>query len=117
MIRTVHGTRGLFLHNDPDNLTNTMDGHGAFFKSWESDCSFFDGCHPWFCCGKVQDINTTMSHWESSYGRGTNYILNVPPSPNGEIEPALVEASKNFRLERERPGLLGRRLRDHESPC
>ena len=27
---------------------------------WESDCSFFNGCHPWFCCGTVQDLNTTM---------------------------------------------------------
>ena len=88
--------------HSPDNATNTMDGRGAFFKSWESDCSFFNGCHPWFCCGAVQDLNTTMQHWESSYGRGTNYILNVPPSPNGEIEPALVEASKSFALERER---------------
>ena len=41
-------------------------------------------------------------HWESTYGRGTNYILNVPPSPNGEIEPGLVAASAAFRQERER---------------
>jgi hypothetical protein len=77
-------------------------GRGKFFKSWESDCSFFDGCHPWFCCGTVQSVNTTMSHWESTWGRGTNYILNVPPSTDGEIEPALVAASAAFHTERER---------------
>ena len=36
---------------------------------WESDCSFFNGCHPWFCCGTVQDLNTTMYITRSNHPR------------------------------------------------
>jgi len=43
-----------------------------------------------------------MGHWESTYGRGANYILNLPPSANGLIEPALVAAARAFRAERTR---------------
>merc|ERR1712107_154232 len=60
---------------------------GAFFKSPESDCSIYDGCHPWFASDSapVQTVATAIRHWELTVGRGGEYILNVPPSKAGVI--------------------------------
>lgn len=43
-----------------------------------------------------------MDHWESTWGRGTNYILNLPPSKDGLISPALVASAAAFADERAR---------------
>ena len=45
--------------------------HGTWFKVWESDCSNYGGCHPWFFGGdNPQSLSLMMSHWESTYGLG-----------------------------------------------
>ena len=43
-----------------------------------------------------------MSHWESTYGLGHNYILNVPPSKDGIITPKMAAAAAAFGRERHR---------------
>eukprot|EP00037_Helgoeca_nana_P019333 m.188248 g.188248 ORF g.188248 m.188248 type:complete len:421 (+) comp24818_c0_seq1:2167-3429(+) len=73
---------------------------GAQFKSWEADCSFFDGCHPWFCCGTVPTHDEAVLLWDSTWGRGATLILNLPPSKDGLIEPALVAAAAQLAADR-----------------
>lgn len=74
--------------------------YGAQFKSWEESCSFFDGCHPWFCCGTVPTPTQAMTLWESTWGRGANLILNTPPNTSGVVEDSLVAASAQFGRDR-----------------
>ena len=77
--------------------------HGNWFKVWEADCSNYGGCHPWFYGGdNPQSLPLMMSHWESVYGRGQNYILNLPPSPDGIITPKMAAAAAAFGAERHR---------------
>lgn len=68
--------------------------YGNRFKSWESSCSFFDGCHPWFCCGTVPSPDQAMQLWDATWGRGSNLILNLPPNTSGVIEESLVVAAE-----------------------
>ena len=70
---------------------------------WESDCSNYPGCHPWFYGGdSPQNITLMMDHWEAVWGRGHNYILNLPPSQAGVIEPHMAAAASAFAEERTR---------------
>jgi len=74
--------------------------YGVQFKSWESSCSFFNGCHPWFCCGTVPSREQAMLLFDSTWGRGSNLILNLPPNRSGVIEESLVTAANNFAKDR-----------------
>ena len=101
---TVDGTE----HGRCLNRTGTPGG--KFWKSAESDCSIFGGCHPWFCCGTVQTLAQSMGHWEATVGRGTEFIMNVPPNKTGVIDDQLVAATAAFGAEVER------RYGSHGSP-
>ena len=77
--------------------------HGTWFKVWESDCSNYEGCHPWFFGGdSPQPLALMMDHWEATYGRGQNYILNLPPSKDGVITPRMAASAAAFGKERHR---------------
>jgi len=69
---------------------------GQFFKAAESDCSIFGGCHPWFCCGTVQTLEQSMAHWEGTVGRGSEFIMNVPPNTSGVVDESLVSSASAF---------------------
>ena len=92
--------------------------HGVWFKVWESDCSNYKGCHPWFFGGDTpQSLELMMEHWESSYGRGQNYILNLPPSKDGIITPKMAAAAAAFGVERHRRYGPGSSAPDTKSEC
>ena len=92
--------------------------HGTWFKVWESDCSNYNGCHPWFFGGdNPQSLPTMMNHWESSYGLGHNYILNLPPSKAGIITPKMAAAAAAFGQERRRRYGAGASDPDTPSEC
>ena len=92
--------------------------HGTWFKVWESDCSNYNGCHPWFYGGdSPQSLPLMMDHWESVYGRGHNYILNLPPSKSGIIEPNMAAAAAAFGAERHRRYGAGFSDPDTPSAC
>ena len=87
-------------------------------KVWESDCSNYGGCHPWFYGGDTpQSLPLMISHWESVYGRGHNYILNLPPSKAGVIEPHMAAAAAAFGVERHRRYGAGSSDPDTPSAC
>ena len=111
------------LYNQCDTPNGTIYGRcpgpadavgsptGRVFKAWESSCSIFRGCHPWFPYGSgnapqpvapVMTLDDLMGKWESSWGRGTNMILNLPPERDGLIAENLVEAAESFAAERHR---------------
>lgn len=92
--------------------------HGTWFKVWESDCSNYGGCHPWFFGGdNPQPLSLMMDHWESTYGLGHNYILNLPPSKDGIITPKMAAAAGAFGLERHRRYGQGSSDPDTPSAC
>ncbi len=112
------------LYNQCDTPNGTIYGRcpgpsdavgsptGRVFKAWESSCSIYRGCHPWFPYGShggsphavtpVMTLEDLMGKFESSWGRGTNMILNLPPEKNGLIAQNLVEAAETFAAERQR---------------
>ena len=98
------------LSNCMSNTTVGVAGAplGRFFKAPESDCSIYDGCHPWFANDKapVQSLDTMMLHYELTVGRGAEYILNVPPSTKGIIGPreAAAAAALGKEVKRRYPG-------------
>jgi alpha-L-fucosidase len=73
-------------HDGHNNGTNGVPA-GRVFKAPESDCSIYSGCHPWFASDSapVQTVAAAIQHWELVVGRGSEYILNVPPSKTGRI--------------------------------
>ena len=92
--------------------------HGTWFKVWESDCSNYNGCHPWFFGGdNPQPLSLMMSHWESTYGLGHNYILNMPPSRDGVITPKMAASAAAFGTERHRRYGAGSSAPDERSQC
>lgn len=58
-----------------------------------------------------------MEHWESTYGRGHNYILNMPPSKDGIITPNMAAAAAAFGNERHRRYGQGSSDPDTPSKC
>ena len=92
--------------------------HGTWFKVWESDCSNYGGCHPWFFGGdNPQPLARMMQHWESTYGLGHNYILNLPPSKDGIITPNMAASAAAFGVERHRRYGEGSSAPDAPSKC
>ena len=76
------------------------------------------GCHPWFFGGdNPQPLALMMSHWESTYGLGHNYILNLPPSKDGIITPNMAAAAAAFGVERHRRYGHGSSAPDEPSAC
>ena len=52
--------------------------HGTWFKVWESDCSNYNGCHPWFFGGDhPQPLPAMMAHWEQTYGASNRMPLHA----------------------------------------
>ena len=106
-------------HGRPVSADGTNGNpHGTWFKVWESDCSNYDNCHPWFFGGdNPQSLALMMEHWESVYGRGQNYILNLPPSPNGIITPKMAASAAAFGAERLRRYGPGSSAPEQKSEC
>ena len=77
-------------------INRTGIPNGTYFKAAESDCSIFGGCHPWFCCGTVQTLEQSMAHWEGTVGRGSEFIMNVPPNKSGIVDELLVSSTSAF---------------------
>ena len=89
--------------------------HGAYFSQ---DCSNYNGCHPWFFGGdSPQPLPLMMTHWESTYGLGHNYILSLPPSPDGIITPKMAASAAAFGQERHRRYGHGSSGPDTPSEC
>jgi len=92
--------------------------HGNWFKVWESDCSNYGGCHPWFFGGDTpQSLALMLDHWENTYGLGHNYILNLPPSKDGVITPKMAASAAAFGAERYRRYGAGSSDPDQPSEC
>lgn len=81
--------------------TGAPGGGGHFWKSWESDCSIYQGCHPWFWSAHapVQSLAQSIGHWEATVGRGVEFIMNVPPNTTGLIDQGLGQATAAFGSE------------------
>jgi alpha-L-fucosidase len=98
------------LDNCIRNQTVSVAGapYGHFFKGPESDCSIYNGCHPWFASDSapVQSLDALMLHYELTVGRGAEFILNVPPSAKGIIGPreAAAAAALGKEVARRYPG-------------
>ena len=96
------------------NIGASGSPSGAFWKSPESDCSIYSGCHPWFASdtATVQSVDAGIQHWELTVGRGAEYILNLPPSKAGVIGPREAHAAEALGAEVARRYGCG-----HARPC
>lgn len=104
-------TDGTIYARCPGPADSTGSPFGKVFKAWESSCSIYTDCHPWFPGGSdgelhpssdVMSLNQIMARYEASWGRGTNMILNLPPEKNGLIADDVVAAGVSFAEERKR---------------
>ena len=56
---------------DPDSAHGNP--HGTWFKVWESDCSNYGGCHPWFYGGKQSGALPVPSAADVLFCRGCQF--------------------------------------------
>ena len=82
----------------PLDPTVTLGGHpdGQFWKSREADKTVSNGGWFWSHGCKPQSAPSLMELYLQSVGLGSNLILNFPPGPSGQIEPAFVEVAQQF---------------------
>ena len=60
---TIHTCIHTCIHIDIYTRTHTHHE-----QVWESDCSNYKGCHPWFFGGDdPQSLALMMDHWEHTY--------------------------------------------------
>jgi alpha-L-fucosidase len=101
---SVHARCKAPAHGPPPSPTTSPGTPtGKYFKSAESDCSAFPGCHPWFkrpgYSGAPMSLDEAMQHWERTVGHGAELILNFPPDNSGMIDPQLVTLARGMGTE------------------
>jgi alpha-L-fucosidase len=82
----------------PLDPTVTLGGHpnGQYWKSREADKTVSSGGWFWSHGCSPQSAPSLMELYLQSVGLGSNLILNFPPGPSGQIEPAFVDVARQF---------------------
>ena len=73
-----HGKDG---NNNASGYGPNGSPSGAFWKSPESDCSIYNGCHPWFASdtAPVQTVDAAIQHWVSHHNCDCYFVILFGP--------------------------------------